>query len=42
MLTTDALIAATTIRAKADFVTLNVADFKPFVAHGLRLVPASL
>jgi len=41
-LKTDALIAATAIRAKADFVTLNVADFKPFVAHGLRLVPARL
>jgi predicted nucleic acid-binding protein len=41
-LKTDALIAATAIRSKADFVTVNVADFKPFVAHGLRLVPASL
>lgn len=41
-LKTDALIAATAIRANADFVTLNVADFKPFVAHGLRLVPAAL
>lgn len=41
-LKTDALIAAAAIRAKADFVTLNVADFKPFVAHGLRLVPATL
>lgn len=39
---TDALIAATAIRAKADFVILNLADFKPFVAHGLRLVPVSL
>ncbi len=39
-LKTDALIAATAIRANADFVTVNVADFKPFVAHGLRLVPA--
>lgn len=41
-LKTDALIAATAIRANAEFVTVNVADFKPFVAHGLRLVPASL
>lgn len=41
-LKTDALIAATAIRAKADFVTLNVADFEPFVAHGLRLLPVSL
>lgn len=41
-LKTDALIAATAIRANADFVTVNVADFKPFVAHGLRLVPAAL
>lgn len=41
-LKTDALIAATAIRANADFVTVNVADYKPFVAHGLRLVPAAL
>lgn len=39
-LKTDALIAATAIRAGADFVTVNVADFQPFVAHGLRLVAA--
>ncbi|TAN05804.1 MAG: PIN domain-containing protein [Rhodanobacteraceae bacterium] len=41
-LRTDALIAAAAIRAGADFVTLNVTDFQPFVVHGLRLVPASL
>lgn len=41
-LKTDALIAAVAIRAKADFVTINVADFEPFVPHGLRLVPAVL
>lgn len=41
-LKTDALIAATAIRSNADFVTVNVADFKPFVTHGLRLVPAAL
>ncbi|HZX70845.1 MAG TPA: type II toxin-antitoxin system VapC family toxin [Rhodanobacter sp.] len=39
-LKTDALIAATAIRAGADFVTANVADFKPFAEHGLRLIPA--
>ena len=37
---TDALIAATAIRAGTDFVTLNVADFQPFARHGLRLQPA--
>ena len=36
---TDALIAATAIRAGTDF-TLNVADFQPFARHGLRLQPA--
>jgi predicted nucleic acid-binding protein len=41
-LKTDALIAAAAIRANAEFVTVNVADFKPFIAHGLRLVPAAL
>lgn len=41
-LKTDALIAAAAIRANADFVTVNVTDFKPFVAQGLRLVPAAL
>lgn len=41
-LKTDALIAAAAIRAKADFVTINVTDFQPFVAYGLRLVQAEL
>lgn len=41
-LKTDALVAAAAIRANAEFVTVNVADFKPFIAHGLRLVPAAL
>jgi predicted nucleic acid-binding protein len=41
-LKTDALIAALAIRAEADFVTINVADFEPFIQHGLRLVPAEL
>jgi predicted nucleic acid-binding protein len=41
-LKTDALIAAAAIRANADFVTVNVTDFKTFVAQGLRLVPAAL
>lgn len=41
-LKTDALIAALAIRAEADFVTINVADFEPFVPHGLRLVPTKL
>ena len=36
MLKTDALIAATAIRAGAEFLTLNRADFEPFAAHGLR------
>jgi predicted nucleic acid-binding protein len=42
-LKTDALIAAMAIRAKADCVTLNSADFEPFVSRGLRLfhLPAS-
>lgn len=41
-LKTDALIAAAAIRAEADFVTINVADFQPFVVHGLRLVRADV
>lgn len=41
-LKTDALIAAAAIRADADFVTINVADFEPFVAHGLRLLRATV
>lgn len=39
-LKTDAMIAAVAIRAGADLVTLNVDDFQPFVAHGLRIVEA--
>ncbi|MDN5850783.1 MAG: PIN domain-containing protein [Nitrococcus sp.] len=41
-LKTDALIAAAAIRAGADFVTVNVADFQPFVDHGLQLIPAEV
>jgi predicted nucleic acid-binding protein len=41
-LKTDALIAAMAIRASADFVTVNVTDFEPFVAHGLRLMPGKV
>lgn len=41
-LKTDALIAAAAIRAGADFVTVNVADFQPFVMHGLQLIPAKI
>lgn len=37
---TDILIAACAIRADAEFVTANAADFQPFAAHGLRLVSA--
>lgn len=40
-LKTDALIAAVAICAKADFVTLNMDDFKPFVGTGLRLVDSN-
>ena len=36
-LKTDALIAAATIRAGAEFLTLNLADFRSFVREGLRL-----
>jgi len=36
-LKTDALIAAAAIGANAEFVTVNIADFEPFVADGLRL-----
>lgn len=39
-LKTDALVAAAAIRAGANFVTVNVEDFKPFVEHGLQLTPA--
>ena len=40
-LKTDALIAATAIRAGAEFLTLNVDDFEPFVDHGLRLAESA-
>lgn len=39
-LKTDALIAASAIRAGAEFLTLNVENFEPFVGHGLRLAEA--
>lgn len=39
-LKTDALIAAVAIRAGADFLTFNQADFKLFVPDGLRLFEA--
>lgn len=39
-LKTDALIAAAAIHAKAEFLTFNDADFKPFVPAGLRLLDA--
>jgi predicted nucleic acid-binding protein len=41
-LKTDALIAATAMNAGAGLVTINVADFQPFVAHGLHLIAANL
>lgn len=41
-LKTDALIAAAAIRAHADFVTVNTTDFQPFLANGLRLIPAEV
>jgi len=34
---TDALIAAVAIRAQAEFITLNTADFEPFREWGLNL-----
>lgn len=37
-LKTDALIAAVAIQAGAEFLTLNVDDFRPFVAGGLKLL----
>jgi len=39
---TDALVAACAMSADAELVTNNVADFTPFVEHGLRLVPAEI
>lgn len=37
---TDTLIAACAIRADAEFVTANEADFKSLTPHGLRLIGA--
>ena len=37
-LKTDALIAAVSLRAEAEFLTLNTDDFQPFVKNGLRLL----
>lgn len=37
-LRTDSLIAATAILADADLATFNAVDFRPFVAHGLKLL----
>lgn len=34
----DAMIAGTAIAANARLATNNRADFKPFVAHGLKLI----
>lgn len=34
----DCLIAATAILSQSSLATVNQSDFKPFVAHGLRLV----
>lgn len=41
-LKTDALIAAAAIRADAELVTLNNADFLPFTEQGLRLMDDKL
>lgn len=40
VLKTDALIAASAIRAGAEFLTVNVKDFKQFETDGLRLALA--
>jgi len=36
--TADCLIAAAVIGCDAELLTRNMADFKPFVEHGLRLM----
>lgn len=41
-LKTDAMIAATAIRADAELVTLDQKDFLPFIDHRLRLFDAGL
>jgi predicted nucleic acid-binding protein len=38
-LRTDTMIAATAIVAGAALATSNKEDFKPFIPHGLRIVP---
>ncbi len=37
---TDALIAASAIDAGAEFITINHADFTPFIPYGLQLLKA--
>ncbi|MGE0718925.1 MAG: hypothetical protein AB7P02_26000 [Alphaproteobacteria bacterium] len=36
----DVIFAAVAVRADAEFMTFNVADFRPFVALGLKLIDA--
>lgn len=40
--TSDCLIAASALRRDLQLVTLNLSDFEPFVAYGLKLFPARL
>lgn len=37
-LRTECLVAATAILAGAELATFNAVDFRPFVAHGLKLL----
>jgi predicted nucleic acid-binding protein len=37
--TSDCLIAASALRRELQLVTLNLSDFEPFVAYGLKLYP---